>query len=693
MRAVRRLPFTTALTAVVVVVALASQSLWRPAEDRTWYPDVAYGLPSFEANRWWTIATGFFLGERPATYVPILFAVVLLVGVAEWRLGTRRAAAAVAAGHVLAVLAAAGVLWAARSHWAWAGAVAGDLDTGPSAGALAALALATATLPSPWRLRLRLGLCVYVLVFFLYVGGLADLEHLLGVALGLAAGRLLPVPGRTPSSGRVSRREWRLLAVAGLVLLLVISVVVWLVPGQGPMGDTYGIEGSWGHVAVQAVIVLLLVEGLRRGKRLAWWATVCLAVLAVLVAALVVAAYALADPADRRDVAEGLGVMVPSGIVWAVLLGVLLRGRTAFRAPTRLPFGRSRASSPDRERERAVALLTRHGGGTLSWMTTWPDNHYFFAPSGQAYVAYREHAGVGIALGDPVGAPQERAAAVAAFAAFVERSGSVPCLFSTSRSVALEADRLGWRSVQVAEDTVVPLGGLDLKGKRWQKVRTALNRGRKLEVRLDLVRLAEQPRPVLAQVRAISEEWVGDQGLPEMGFTLGGVEEALDPHVRVGLAMDEDDQVLGVTSWIPVYAGGDRVRGWTLDVMRRRSDGGFPPVVEFMIGSALLAFQEEGAEFVSLSGAPLARTEGGDAPELRPFDRILDQLGAFLEPYYGFRSLHAFKQKFNPVHEPMYLVYRDEADLPRIGAALTRAYMPDADTRELVRALRRPATP
>ena len=199
-----------------------------------------------------------------------------------------------------------------------------------------------------------------------------------------------------------------------------------------------------------------------------------------------------------------------------------------------------------------------------------------------------------------------------------------------------------------------------------------------------MVRLDEEPRPVVAQGRAISEEWVGDKGLPEMGFTLGGVEEALDPAVRVGLAVDATGSVHGVTSWLPVYAPGGRVRGWTLDVMRRRPDG-FRPVIEFMIASACLALREQGAEFVSLSGAPLARGQEIPADRLDQLERVLDRLGGALEPFYGFRSLHAFKAKFSPRYAPIHLAFRDEADLPRIGVALARAYLPDTSLRSLVR--------
>ena len=94
--------------------------------------------------------------------------------------------------------------------------------------------------------------------------------------------------------------------------------------------------------------------------------------------------------------------------------------------------------------------------------------------------------------------------------------------------------------MQVAEEAVIALPELKFTGKAWQDVRTALNQAAKQGLTHRLVPLAQQPRGVQVQVRAISEQWVGDKGLPEMGFTLGGLEEAMDPDVRVGLAVDAD---------------------------------------------------------------------------------------------------------------------------------------------------------
>jgi lysylphosphatidylglycerol synthetase-like protein (DUF2156 family) len=168
-----------------------------------------------------------------------------------------------------------------------------------------------------------------------------------------------------------------------------------------------------------------------------------------------------------------------------------------------------------------------------------------------------------------------------------------------------------------------------------------------------------------------------------MGFTLGSVEEALDPEVRVALAIDDTGSVHGVLSWLPVFGSGDTMRGWTLDVMRRRDDG-FRPCIEFLIASSALAFKAEGAEILSLSGAPLARAED-DTSEVVAMDRMLDMMGAAMEPFYGFRSLHAFKMKFQPRYEPVYMCFRDEGDLPRIGVALTRAYLPNATAGQMIK--------
>jgi lysylphosphatidylglycerol synthetase-like protein (DUF2156 family) len=335
-------------------------------------------------------------------------------------------------------------------------------------------------------------------------------------------------------------------------------------------------------------------------------------------------------------------------------------------------------------RDRAIEHLRREGGGTLSWMTTWPGVRYLYDPRGEGYVAYRRHLGVALALGDPIGTPGWRARAAGEFAAFCADEHLVPSHFAVSGPVARA---VGGRSLQIGEDTLLDLPGLEFRGKRWQDVRTARNRAARDGIRFELVVLADADPRIIAQVRGISAAWLRRQRTPELGFTLGGVDHAMDPRVRVALALDADDRVHGFLSWLPVHGGQGRIDGWTLDVMRRPDDG-FRPVIEFLIAESCLAFRTEGARVVSLSAAPLARSTGEPEGWLQ---RGLECSARVLEPLYGFASLHAFKAKFSPRCEALHLTYRSLAELPRVGTAVLVAYLVTPKTREASTPLAWPA--
>ena len=360
-------------------------------------------------------------------------------------------------------------------------------------------------------------------------------------------------------------------------------------------------------------------------------------------------------------------------VFWVIALGGLLFTfrRTAIRGGL--------------NKEKADTLLTEYGGSPLSYMTTWPGNTYWISPDHTAAVAYRVISGVALTTGDPYGKAASRGEAVGQFAAYCDSQGWSPCFYSVTEETKEVTDRLGWSAVQVAEDTVLDLPGLKFSGKKWQDVRTALNKAGKAGITAQWFTFPTAPLSVQQHIRALSEEWVADKGLPEMGFTLGGINELEDPRVRCLVALDENGELHGVTSWLPVYENGETV-GWTLDFMRRAADG-FRGVMEFLIASAALGFQEEGARFLSLSGAPLARIDRGAQPV--PLQRVLDVAGKALEPVYGFRSLLAFKAKFQPQYFPLYMCYPDPAALPSIGNAIGRAYLPHTTAAQMVRLSRK----
>jgi phosphatidylglycerol lysyltransferase len=352
---------------------------------------------------------------------------------------------------------------------------------------------------------------------------------------------------------------------------------------------------------------------------------------------------------------------------------------------------------------RAQALvrpaLRRGAIGSLSHMATWPGNSYWIAGDGRTVVAYRVVGSVAITTAAPLGPPADDDDALrdvlGQFARFADDNGWTPVFYSVPASMAPLFRDMGWETLVVAEETVVRPGTWQTTGKKWQDVRTSINRADRAGIRAEWTTWADLPLAWASQIEQMSEEWVAEKELPEMGFTLGGVEELRDPAVRLMLAIDADDHVQAATSWLPTWRGGEVV-GWTLDFMRRRPDG-INGVMEFLIARSAMRMKEDGIEFMSLSAAPLAQTraasptgEHADASERQEsaVERILEFLADSLEPVYGFRSLLEFKRKFQPELVPLIMAYPDATALPTIGLALTRAYLPSTSVRDLTRVLR-----
>jgi phosphatidylglycerol lysyltransferase len=351
--------------------------------------------------------------------------------------------------------------------------------------------------------------------------------------------------------------------------------------------------------------------------------------------------------------------------------------------------GRHHGSDSGHNDRTAARRLLHQGGESLSWMALWEPNRYWFSPDGRGAVAYQQHGTVALTLAGPFGAAESRGPTAKGFIDYCGSRALAPAFYSCDGTLWPMLRDRGFQRVPVAQETRLSVRELDFKGKEWQNVRTARNRAAKLGVTAVWGTYHGLPSTLRARLSEVSEEWAAAKSIPEMGFTLGGIDELMDEEVLCCLAVDTDGNVHGVTSWLPVYDGGKLVSR-TLDVMRRGAEG-FPGVMEFLIAAAVVELRET-VEVISLSGSPLASLPDGDTTlDQVPAEnllRILDVVGHALEPVYGFRSLAAFKSRFQPEYRTLYLYYQDPLQLPAIGRALTRAYLPGLSLRQGARLVR-----
>ncbi|MBN9155994.1 bifunctional lysylphosphatidylglycerol flippase/synthetase MprF [Microbacterium sp.] len=380
----------------------------------------------------------------------------------------------------------------------------------------------------------------------------------------------------------------------------------------------------------------------------------------------------LPDIADAGIPVDGAALVVYQWIgvpFWIVFVFAAIR---LFRA--------THVSSLAIEEARFRALLRNGGGGTLGFMGTWAGNTHWFTPDGRGAIAYRVINKVALTMSDPVCPEGAERDTIEGFIGYCEAQGWSACFYSFHERYLPIFQSFGWQYMSVGEETVLDLPGFELTGKAWQKVRQPLNRGEREGMTTLWSTWHDLPSRYSREITAVSEEWVAHKKLPEMGFTLGGMEELKDSDVGIFLAINKDGGIEATTSWLPSWTDG-RITGWTIDFMRR-SDGAMPGIMEFVIASAALHMKEQGAQVMSLSGAPLATKPGEEAPDPTVMSRLLGWLGEMLEPAYGFTSLFRFKSKFNPRYETIYMAYADPAQLPRIGMAIGSAYLPEATPKE-----------
>lgn len=331
--------------------------------------------------------------------------------------------------------------------------------------------------------------------------------------------------------------------------------------------------------------------------------------------------------------------------------------------------------------------LLQAGSGSLGHLATWAGNRLWVSSDGAAGVAYRLQDGMAVTVSDPFGRIVDRSALVGEFVDFCDGHAWTPVFYSVHEEWRAVLAERGWRSLPVAEEMSLDPAAFSLSGKAMNDVRTAINKAQRTGMSAVIGSWDELPAAVRRQVVAISDHWVAEKSLPEMGFTLGGLDELDDPEVTMVVALDADERVLAITSWLPVWRDGEIV-GRTLDFMRRapESPNG---AMEYTIAQAFEEHRRTGIERSSLSATPLAHSGGSGTANAGALDAVLALVGRLLEPVYGFRSLLRFKTKFKPTADAMHVVFRDPVQLPAIGIAIARCYLPDVTLRDSMKLLRR----
>ena len=131
---------------------------------------------------------------------------------------------------------------------------------------------------------------------------------------------------------------------------------------------------------------------------------------------------------------------------------------------------------------RVRTLLRQNGEGSLSHMATWQGNTYWFSPDGAVAVAYRVVSGVAVTMTGPIGPRRLQDQAIGGFTRFCDENGWIPVFYGVVENQSAAFERAGWQVSVVGDDTVLDPASFALTGKKWQDIRSSINRAAKLGI-------------------------------------------------------------------------------------------------------------------------------------------------------------------------------------------------------------------
>ena len=330
------------------------------------------------------------------------------------------------------------------------------------------------------------------------------------------------------------------------------------------------------------------------------------------------------------------GALVIAGLsVWSLLAAPKLRWRGR---PEAVDVDRANWVLQNAERPLADAHLALVG-----------DKDLLFSELGSSFLMFRVRGPHWIAMSAPCGLAGERRELMWRFAELADEAGGSAAFYSIGRDYLADMAELGMVARKIGETAIVPISNFTLEGKARAGLCSARNRVEREGGTFEVLP-AGSASVHEAELRAVSDAWLGTQAGAEKSFSLGRFDVAYLDRTLIAVVRKAG----AIVAFANVWTTSDK-RELTIDLMRHNAEAP-KGVMDYLITHLIEWGRSEGFGEFDLGMAPLA---GLDGHRLAPaFARIGAAVYQEAETLYGFRGLRAYKEKFDPEWRPVYLAAR-----------------------------------
>ena len=333
------------------------------------------------------------------------------------------------------------------------------------------------------------------------------------------------------------------------------------------------------------------------------------------------------------------------GVLGALLLFAIQRLLRPMAAEPQVP------SIAEIERAASIAATDDHSQSNLAMLG---DKPLLFSDDGRAFIMYGVEGRSWIAMGDPVGADDQKQELIWKFRELCDVHAGWPVFYEVGRrSVHLYLD-LGLSLLKIGEEARVALPEFNLEGANRKWLRKMQRRVEADGCHFEIVAAAA----VLPQLRTISDAWLQEKKTREKGFSLGFFAEEYVRRFPIAVVRKGQE----IVAFANVWTTGTR-HELSVDIMRQTSQAP-AGVMDYMFLQMMRWGQSEGYRWFNLGMAPLSGLENRSLGSV--WSRVGSLAYRYGEDYYNFQGLRQYKEKFNPSWEPTYLASPGGLTLPRI---------------------------
>lgn len=319
------------------------------------------------------------------------------------------------------------------------------------------------------------------------------------------------------------------------------------------------------------------------------------------------------------------------------------------------------------DRDRAMALIGKYGNSSLDYYKTYGDKEFWFSEDKEGFVAFRTSRNYAIVLENPVSRDTDSMEAnVRAFDAYCKQKGLRTAYYRIPESSATSYEKLGKKLVPVGEMAVVNLDTWGLEGSSKRGLRNEVN---KLTRTGFSFKVSQPPQKdgFLQQLKAVSEDWLKSLHRTELVFSQGMFIEKELKGQTILCIENPEGKVVGFVNLVPDHVPGEA----NFDLMRKTSDAP-NGTMDYLFVNMFGYLKSEGFKACNMGMVPMSGIDDPDNMQ----ERILKLAYDHIRHFGHYKSLRAYKEKFDPRWQMMYLAYEAPYDLITLPGALESVFEP-----------------